>query len=358
MKITALAPNCLDDSHWAAWEHIQRANPALASPFFRPEFTRLMATVCRYVEVAVLEDAGQPVGFLPFHRSRCGAAYPIGLQISGFQGMIAPENLEWNPLEVLRACNLAGWRFDHLAVGQEPLHRYRCVSNPSPWIDLSGGFKAYCEKRRAASSTEVPRAMKKARKLEREIGPLRLEARSTDRDVLEKLITWKRQQCRYTGVSDIFQLPWPASLLDRALDERSDEFAGMLSVLYAGDRIAAAHFCFRSGHVLHGVFPAFDTELAKYSPGLILWVEMAKAAEALGIRRIDLGTGAARYKNSLATDVTNVGEGTVDVRLLCRTVWRGWLLTRDWLRNSRFRKPAHRIDRLLSSVRAWFRMCD
>ena len=317
-----------------------------------------MATVCKKVEVAVLEDAGEPVGFLPFHRSRCGAAYPIGLQISGFQGLIAPANFQWQPLECLHTCGLSGWRFDHLAPGQEPLQAYRCVSNSSPWIDLSGGFEAYCERRRAASSTEIPRTLKKARKLEREIGPLRFEASSTDRNVLATLIAWKRQQCRYTGVSDIFLLPWPALLLERALEEQSEEFAGMLSVLYAGDRVAAVLFGFRSRHVLHGIFPAYDPELAKYSPGLILWIELARAAQTLGIRRIDMGTGAARYKNSLATDVTIVEEGTVSVRLLCRTVWRSWLLARNWLRHSPFRKPAHRINRLIAGIRARFPVCD
>ncbi|MDZ7617732.1 MAG: hypothetical protein U1E05_12045, partial [Patescibacteria group bacterium] len=65
----------------------------------------------------------------------------------------------------------------------------------------------------------------------------------------------------------------------------------------------------------------------------------------------------ARYKASLATDATYVAEGTVDVRPLCRTLWQGWLRTRHWLRTSRLRRPAHRINRMLDAGRAWFRNC-
>ncbi|MDZ7616873.1 MAG: GNAT family N-acetyltransferase, partial [Patescibacteria group bacterium] len=287
MNIRAIAASELSGPQWAAWSCIQRANAALESPFFRPEFTRLMAAVHGGVEVAVLEEDGAPVGFMPFHRSCCRAAYPVGLQLSGFHGVIAPTDLAWHPLHILKACDLSGWRFDHQIVDQTALRPYQCVLNPSPWVDLSGGFDAYRANRRAAQSTEICRVMQKARKIERELGPLRLEPACTDREVLAKLIAWKRQQCRHTGVSDIFVLPWPASLLERALDERSSDFSAMMSVLYAGDRVAAVLFGFRSGHVLHGVFPAFDVELSKYSPGLVLWVEMFKAAESLGIRRLD-----------------------------------------------------------------------
>ena len=68
-----------------AWSEIQRAEPQLASPYFRPEFTQSVATVREDVEVAVFSDGECPIGFLPFQRragtsvTRWGASYPTSM---------------------------------------------------------------------------------------------------------------------------------------------------------------------------------------------------------------------------------------------------------------------------------------
>ena len=57
--------------------------------------------------------------------------------------------------------------------------------------------------------------------------------------------------------------------------------------------------------------PAYDTEFARYSPGLIQLVRMAEEAGALGVRSIDLGKGDMRYKDLLKSYDLTVAEGTV-----------------------------------------------
>jgi CelD/BcsL family acetyltransferase involved in cellulose biosynthesis len=85
----------------------------------------------------------------------------------------------------------------------------------------------------------------------------------------------------------------------------------MLSVLYAGDVVAGVHLGLRSGQVWHSWFPAYNPDLHRYSPGMLLMLELAKAAPALGIAEIDLGKGEARYKQALASGAVSLFEGRV-----------------------------------------------
>ena len=47
-------------------------------------------------------------------------------------------------------------------------------------------------------------------------------------------------------------------LLRRLFDTRSSDFGGMLSAVYAGPHLVAAHFGLRAGPVLHWWFPVYD----------------------------------------------------------------------------------------------------
>jgi len=91
----------------------------------------------------------------------------------------------------------------------------------------------------------------------------------------------------------------------------TDDFAGALSAVYAGDRLVAAHFGMRAGGVLHWWFPVYDPALSGLAPGWILLRELVAAAPGLDVRRIDLGRGEDEYKRRAMTGVTDVGQGLV-----------------------------------------------
>ena len=78
MNIRLIPAEQLTPEHVAAWADIQRAEAALDSPYFRPEFTQAVAAVRGDVEVGVLEEGGEPVGFFPFQRGRGNVARPVG----------------------------------------------------------------------------------------------------------------------------------------------------------------------------------------------------------------------------------------------------------------------------------------
>ena len=85
----------------------------------------------------------------------------------------------------------------------------------------------------------------------------------------------------------------------------------------------------RSGGVLHVWFPTYDPALAKYSPGLVLWLELARAAADLGLWQFDLGKGQERYKTSLQS-AAGAWRGSVDRRLVAGSLRRGWLAPANW----------------------------
>jgi CelD/BcsL family acetyltransferase involved in cellulose biosynthesis len=87
----------------------------------------------------------------------------------------------------------------------------------------------------------------------------------------------------------------------------------MLSLLYAGERLVAGHFGMRGRSVWHYWFPAYDPEVAKYSPGLILLLKMAEHAPSLGVRTIDLGKGMSLYKQRLMNASVLLASGSVEL---------------------------------------------
>ena len=111
-------------------------------------------------------------------------------------------------------------------------------------------------------------ALSKRKRFERQLGKIRFELHADRREVLDALIKWKTQQYQRSQVTSVFAFPWIKALLERLLaTPREADFACMLSALYFGERLAAAHIRIRSRNVVHWWFPAYDPELSKYSPG-------------------------------------------------------------------------------------------
>jgi CelD/BcsL family acetyltransferase involved in cellulose biosynthesis len=314
MIVTLVPGNRLAPEHVRAWAAIQEAEPALQSPFFRPELTQIVADVRDDVAVGVVADGGLPIAFFPFQRGRFGIGRPVGGRLSDYQGVVALDGVVVDARGLLRGCRLTAWEFDGLVASQgtfAPFHRSR---RGSPVLDLSDGFERYVQGRRAAGSDQVDDLLQQVRRLERECGPLRFEARTRDARVLDRLLRWKSEQYLRTGALDIFTRPWVVETIRRVHDADEPAFAGMLSALYAGDELVAAHLGLRSASVWHYWLPAYSRAHARASPGLILLLRMAEAAPGLGLRAVDLGKGDALYKRRLASGVVELAEGVARTR--------------------------------------------
>ena len=215
MKITLTAIDRLTPEQLDAWSRFQRSDPALASPYFRPEFVRV-ASACRGgVEAAVMEEDGKPAGFFPFQREGSDVGRPVAAPLSDFQGVIARPGLAWNARDLIRGCELSVWHFDHLVAAQQAFASCHWVVAPSAYMDLSHGFEAYQQERHDAGYREISQALRKMRKVENQLGPLRFEPHTTDESVFQSMLRWKAQQYYRSNQTDVFQFPWVVELLRR-----------------------------------------------------------------------------------------------------------------------------------------------
>lgn len=351
MDISLVKGTELDAQHIAAWAELQRQSPGLDNPFFCPQFTQLATKQWKNVEVAVMSEGGNYVGFFPFERYRQRVAAPVASVINDFHGVVVRPDLEWTIQELMQGAGLKSFEFDHLPASQSAFNRYMTVRATSPYMDLSQGFEHYNTSRREAGSKVVTRVRRKIRKLGREVGPVRFELHTTDDSILDTLMQWKAAASDRQAVACITDVPWFAEFSKQLCAVQDANFAGMLTALYAGDTPVAAHLGMRSASVLHWWFPSYDRRFAKYSPGLALLLLAAEQGSQQGITRVDLGKGYMEYKESMKSGDAIVTEGIVDARPWVSLPRRSWLQVRDRLRHSRLRQAAHRIDRALTRGR-------
>jgi CelD/BcsL family acetyltransferase involved in cellulose biosynthesis len=353
MKYLLARARELEPTHWSRWRDIVEANATLRSPYFAPEFTQAVAAVSPDVLVCALEDDEGVAGFFPFERGRFASGRPVGSPLNDYQGAIADEHVHWKPADLLKACNLSVWEFDHLLVTQRPFARFHRTIAASPGIDVSQGFAAYRAERREWGSSRIAQLQRKARKFEREVGPLRFEPHVQDAATLRTVIEWKSAQCRRTGTFDFFaELPWTRDLVGLLLEQQSTRFAGVLSALYAGDELVAAHFGMRSASVLHWWFPVYNHAFSSYSPGAVLLLRVLEHACKQGLPYVDLGKGDDPYKSSFANHSIALAQGYVTRPSVAASVRQAIDFAQNWVRTSPVCAP---VRPRLGAIRRWIR---
>jgi len=351
VKITVVRPGELGPGELERWRAMQHASPTLRNPFLSPEFTLAVGAARDTARVAVLQDGQQIVGFFPHEWRGRFLGTAIGAGISDCQGMVHAPGLDWDPMELVRACRLPVWEFDHLLADQAPFARYHTGCVGSPVMDLSGGFPEYLAGRAKATNGSIADIRRKTRKLEREIGPLRFEYQTSDAGSLQRVMDWKSAQYHRTRAVDQFRTPWVIAAVTELYAARTAQCRGTLSMLYAGERPVAAHFGIRSESVLSYWFPAYDMQYARYSAGLALLLRMAESAAAEGIDHIDLGRGQARYKDGLKTHELPIAAGRVSASWPVGAARRTQLAVRSGVRQTLHRPSLRHVLRLGKLVR-------
>jgi CelD/BcsL family acetyltransferase involved in cellulose biosynthesis len=302
----------LTDEQRERWCSLVAASPEFHSPYFHPGYAAAIGRARDDVEVIIAREAGSTVGFVP--------------------------EVMAEPLAMLSACGLSSLRFERLPAELAPPSLEVIGEATSPLIDLADGFDAYVAEQRARGGT-IRSAQRKARKLAREVGPLRFVPHTAEAGVFEQLVAWKSGQRESTGTYNVLSEAWVLGVLDDLRTTELEGFRGQLSALYAGDDLVAVHMGIASRRVLHFWFPAYDPRHSRYSPGAVLLLELARHASSQGIRRIDLGPGDERYKSSFMNG--ELGLRTVTIgssragRVLDRAIQRG----KEWLRTSPLGQP-------------------
>jgi CelD/BcsL family acetyltransferase involved in cellulose biosynthesis len=351
MNIIVIPARALRADQVDTWSALQQASPDLSSPFLSPEFTVAVAAARPDVCVGILEQNGRPVGFFPYQHSRFAIGHPVGGLLNDVQGVIAAPSVEWGATELVRGCGLAAWRFTRARGSQTAWQPFHYARRFSAVVDLSHGWSAYADIMRTAVGAQA--LDRKSRKLEREDGPLRFEAHSDDPALLDKLMHWKLGRYGPHGYLDAFAIPWVRELFERIHATQTAGFAGMLSVLYAGDEPVAANMGLRSRDTWHYWCPAYDRRFWRCSPGLLLLQRIIEHAAEAGMREVELGgCDEYPYKRLFMNDSRVLLEGTVGAVPVIATVDRWRHSSENWVRHSRLlRPPARRLLRAYRRAR-------
>lgn len=349
-----LRPCELTEAHWQRWKALQEAHPTYASPFFHPAFTRGVADVRRDVEITLFGDLDEPIGFFPFQRGRLHLGRPVGGKLSDYHGPLLAAGTPFDPRQWLRHCRLASWDFDHLVGAVDAFRPWIVSQAPSPQLDLSQGFAAYVQTLRQAGNDSILRQGQKTRKMGREVGTVRFEYDCRDERPWSLLFAWKSAQLRATGLADLFAFDWVVELLARFRGQQQPDFSAPLSVLWAGEQVAAVLLSLRCWGVLHSWFTAYNPDLARYSPGIALFLALAEHAQSLGIHTIDLGRGTERYKTNLASQAATLAEGSLSVVSLGTALRSAWRQTRDWAARSPLTRRLGKPAGWLTPLRHWW----
>lgn len=347
MNIECVSALELTETLRKQWRALQQQNPALASPHFSVELVEHVAAARSGVHIAVLRDGNAVQGFIPFHRSEHNVATPVADRLSSFQGAVVAAETRFDLRTLVRACRLRGWTFFDWILEQADIGSCCVIQAHSPILDLRDGFDGYCRAKRKAGSDEIQNLLRKMRKAEREIGPLRLETNVRDASLLDTLLTWKAKQLAARQQPTAIDRPWQIALMRRLLEHRSPQCAGLLSALYAGDELLAGSLGVRSSKVLSGWVTAYNVDWARYSPGLLMLLALARDAASLGVERIELGRGPESYKQILKNGDITVGEGAVYARRSAEVLHNAALRTREWVRGTCWGQPAQALVRRL-----------
>ena len=298
------------------WESIRSTRPEFATPFFSARFNGAVHSSRGDVDVALIHENDQTIGFLPFHRIG-NVAYPAGRCFNDAHNIISDPYTRIDWLWLLGQIRARAFDF-HAMMGEDldDLGNQNYLGTIQSFsAELGDDSKAFLKTLGKQHKT-VGRQPQKTRKMAREIGPVELEIDCRDPDLLEQTIRWKREQYQRTDILDLFTPDWTRQLLREYFDgetqtEIPGNSRGMLSVLRAGEQIVAAHYGILENGLLHYWFPAYDPTYAKYSPGTALFTAIVAEATEYGIHCIDMGYGEQPYKLKQTDQTGEVAFGCV-----------------------------------------------
>ena len=330
----------LDEELLQFWVGLHQNESQYSSPNFHPDFTKAVAKVRDDVRIGVIRHAnGQLAGVFPFQKLSEHTADTVGGRMNDYHGVMHAPEVRIDLDSLLLKLGIKTFAFHAVSANKERFEDYQFVALPSFCIDLSDGCENYMNWAKGNSQT-VKRMPQKIRAIARDHGSLRFEFDCQQSDVLEKVILMKRQKYNRTNTFDILSVEWAANLLREIHQVRNSDFRSLMSVLWAGDSIVAAHFGMISGEVLQYWFPVFDYRFSKYSPGIQLMMNTISQSCKTGISRIDLSYGQSKFKEMFANQDEEVLFGKVSINRLAFQVAKQRYLMRMRLKKLPLKEPA------------------
>jgi len=307
LEVEIIRPESLTPADETLWRAMLAAEPVLASPYFRPEFTRIAGGISPDAAVAVFKRNGETVGFFAY-QTRGGTIQPLGAPMNDYHGVIAFPGQAPDLETVARLLDAPRLRVSAWVGEAEVTEERQTLMVAMP----EEGFEAWYAERRTTWGKYFKDKERARRSLEAELGPITVERNLRDPALLDQLIALKRDQYRRTGRHDIFDCGWTAELLHALLQtEGQDDFGASMAAMYAGEKLVAVEYSLHAGGRYHFWFPVYEPSLARCSPGILLSMDTMRLASEKGYRVFDFGFGGEGYKKYFCNAMQTVREAVV-----------------------------------------------
>jgi CelD/BcsL family acetyltransferase involved in cellulose biosynthesis len=177
---------------------------------------------------------------------------------------------------------------------------------PAPFIDWSRfstweAFESHIKTQRSALLRDTRRRLNK---LEREVGEVELRENDRSAQALDLLIRWKSDQCRRTGIGDMFA----SAAYRRFFHLMHQRGVVRLDTLCSGDRVLAAAVGFDDEGRYGNWITGYDPALAECSPGRVMLSELLRRSYDRRDLSFEFLIGDEAYKWHYATHFRRVGE--------------------------------------------------
>ena len=212
LDITRIKAEALTVAHRELWTEMRSGNPALYSPYFHPDYTQLVSQLQNDVYIAIINQDGQPVGFLPFQqRRKNGSARPVGAPMTDYHGIISHKDTAFSVADILKPAQISTFNMpaqmnapkidsdtDNDKSAPCAVMRLTEFDTPQVWRESRDG--SY---RRHLKSTR-----RRIKKTESEHGARSFIWQSQDPAHFELLIKWKKEKFSDTGKYDVLSVDW------------------------------------------------------------------------------------------------------------------------------------------------------
>lgn len=279
--------------------------------FTHPAWAEVFVKSCgcgRGLHCLVAEEKNAVIAILPLFRDVKGCLRFVGDPRSDYSDMLCDPVHAEQAAEVFLAAMKSERQVCLSAVPEHGLllqalnrrggHRFMIeVEEPCPAIvfDAAGEI---------AKSLLKKESLRRHEKKVAKLGPVRM-VRITDRDEAMKRLPdffdQHRARWRTTGTPSLFESAENRAFYDGIVAD--DELWPMTDfrLLFAGERLAAAHFGFFHHRRFIWYKPSFDPELSSLGPGEVLLKHLIEAAACEGAVEFDFTRGGEAFKQRFAT---------------------------------------------------------
>ena len=122
MRTQIVSIEDISASQIVQWNRWACPNGKLVSPYLRFEFAETVARARNDVRIAIIEDAGDTIGFFPHHKAHGGIVRPVGAPMSDYQGVLAADPASISAQALARAAGGSALSEQADPAGRSGLH--------------------------------------------------------------------------------------------------------------------------------------------------------------------------------------------------------------------------------------------